>query len=294
LAGATSPASSHIPGKGHAARSSALAQTVGTISSQAIDASASLLASLPLPVQQAVHSPLGAAAVTWALLLDDDRAKRAVQTEQLRAFAPQPLFDETATIFPFVQALDVKWKLPLVDLAVPSLRSMSPKQFGGFRKGLKLLVQADNEVTLFEFCLWTVIDRRVGADPGSRSRQPRRLSVLQLREHAASLLNAVCSAGDLDPAASAAAFGAATAPLAGLLAAVDYAHLEDFSPDALGKSLAALAGTSFKVRKGLLEACSICILFDQIVEANEAHLLRTIAYALDLPLPPMLELQNRS
>ena len=265
----------------------ALAQSVGSLTPQSIDASAKLLASMPLAVQQAVRSPLGACAVTWALLLDADQAKRTTQVEQLRAFAPQPLFDETATIFPAVQALDPRWKLPLVDLAVPSLRSMSPGQFRSFQRGLELLVQADDEVTLFEFCLWTVIERRAGS-AASPPRHSQRLSIPKLRAHTATLLNAVCDAGHLEPGIAAAAFATALAPLSGLLSASDHVAQEGFSAAALGDSLAALAGTSFKVRKGLLEACSRCVLHDQVVEADEAHLLRAIAYALDLPLPPLL------
>lgn len=265
-----------------------LSQDVGALTLQSIDASAKLLASLPLPVQQAVRSPLGACAVTWALLLDEDRAQRASQVEQLRAFAPRPLFDETATIFPAVQALEPHWKLPLVDLAIPSLRSLSPGQAASFRKGLELLVQADGEVTLFEFCLWTVIDRRVGTT-STRSRQSPRLSVPKLRAHAAALLNAVCAAGQQDGDTGAAAFAAAIVPLSGLLSAADYVHQAGFSAPVLGNSLAALAAAPFKLRRQILDGCSRGVLYDEVVEADEAHLLRAIAYALELPLPPALD-----
>ena len=289
FAGAGAEPSVGVTPKPVAPTADSLSRSVGSLTPQSIDASTKLLASLPEPVQQAVRSPLGACAVTWALLLDSDLEKRGVQVEQLRSFAPRPLFDETATIFPHVKTLDPLWKLPLVDLAIPSLRSLSPSQFLGLRQGLELLVKADDEVTLFEFCLWTIIDRRVGvAASNDRPRRSRRISVQALRTHTATLLGAVCHAGHADPTTAAAAFAATVTAFAGLLSPADRLSEEPFSAVALAESLSVLADASFKHRKKLLEACSTCVLFDRVIEADEAHLLRAIAYSLDLPLPPVL------
>lgn len=56
----------------------------------------------------------------------------------------------------------------------------------------------------------------------------------------------------------------------------------------VGNAIANFAASSPGVKKTLLDACAYCVLFDQIVTSNEAELLRAIAYALNLPLPPLL------
>ncbi len=266
-----------------------LSATVGVISAWGIEASSELLCSLPKPVERAIHSPLGACAVIWALLLDSEPDKRDDQVEALRSTANEPLFSETVAIFPHVQALDPSWWLPLIDMAVPSLRSLSPAQFVEFRQALDLLIRMDQEVTLFEFCVSTVIDRRVSA-AASRVRlaRPQRLSPDMLKTHTLALLTAVCASGGADPFSTDRAFKAATDSLDGLLAAIDHPNDYTFSAEALASSLEALAQTPLETRRSVLDACSAAVLFDRIIDLEEAQLLRAVAYSLDLPLPPFL------
>lgn len=304
MSGVSSPAAAGFAGpaqtapgarQGRATSPGELSHSVGSLSSRSIDASARLLASLPVPLQQAVHSALGACAVTWALLLDPDDDKRAVQFEQLRSVAPLPLFEETASIFPHVRSLDPLWTLPLADLAVPSLRSLSPAQFRYFRQGLELLVMADQEVTLFEFCLWTIIDRRVAAASSHKqSRKSPRLSARDLSAHTSALLSAVCRAGHADSSTASHAFEACRPRLEGLLSPRESYRDSAFSPEALGQSLNALVAAPTRTRKALLDACSACVLFDGVIKPDEAHLLRAVAYVLDLPLPPFLDLEPQN
>jgi len=267
----------------------AVSSSVGTLSRKSIEASASLLATIPESLQQSVRSPLGACAINWALLLDSDPAKRSVQLAQLKEFAAPPLLAETVSMFPHLQSLDPRLRLPLVDLAVPSLRSLSPAQFKGFRQGLELLIHADQDVSLFEFCLWTVIDRRVAAASTTRSPRKQRTSMNDLRVHARTLLAAVCKAGHSDPSTASSAFEAAAPLLGGLLNTADIPDSASFSPSDLAQALSVLGHASLKTRKTLLDACSACVLFDKVVQLEEAQMLRAVAYALDLPLPPFLD-----
>ena len=43
------------------------------------------------------------------------------------------------------------------------------------------------------------------------------------------------------------------------------------------------------VKKTILDACAHCVLHDKKVTVEEAELLRAVAYALDIPLPPFFE-----
>jgi hypothetical protein len=43
------------------------------------------------------------------------------------------------------------------------------------------------------------------------------------------------------------------------------------------------------VKKTFLDACARCVLHDEHVTLEEAELVRAVAYALEVPLPPFLE-----
>ena len=43
------------------------------------------------------------------------------------------------------------------------------------------------------------------------------------------------------------------------------------------------------VKKTFLDACAQCVLHDEHVTPEEAELVRAVAYALDIPLPPFLD-----
>jgi len=57
---------------------------------------------------------------------------------------------------------------------------------------------------------------------------------------------------------------------------------------AVGIAISNFAASAPGVKKTILDACAHCILFDRDVTIKEAELLRAIAYALDLPVPPFL------
>jgi hypothetical protein len=58
---------------------------------------------------------------------------------------------------------------------------------------------------------------------------------------------------------------------------------------ALRSALQRFAIASPGVKKSLLDACAHCVLHDERVTLAEAELVRAVAYALDIPLPPFLD-----
>jgi hypothetical protein len=76
-------------------------------------------------------------------------------------------------------------------------------------------------------------------------------------------------------------------------------NIDDSTPDmppidivsfsALRVAIKRFSNASPGVKKTILDACAHCVLHDRKVTVEEAELLRTFAYALDIPLPPFLE-----
>ena len=52
-------------------------------------------------------------------------------------------------------------RLPLVELAVPALRQMSPAQMREFLNAVKALVEADRKLTIFEYALQRLLLRHL-------------------------------------------------------------------------------------------------------------------------------------
>jgi hypothetical protein len=57
----------------------------------------------------------------------------------------------------------------------------------------------------------------------------------------------------------------------------------------LGVALQRFSLATPRIKKTFLDACARCVLHDKHVTLKEAELLRAVAYALDIPLPPFLE-----
>ena len=72
-----------------------------------------------------------------------------------------------------VHALSPELRLPLVSMVVPTLRRLSRDQFQAFAAGVRELIQADNQVSLYEYALHRLILRHLaphfGFTPPSRS-----------------------------------------------------------------------------------------------------------------------------
>jgi Zn-dependent protease with chaperone function len=117
--------------------------------------------SVPPSIQNAARDPLGAHALVCAFLLAEDATVRANQLEELGRATSDGVRQETLRIWPDLQGIPPQARLPLVDLALPALRRLSPLQFEQFRAAVNTLVASDNATDLFEFMLQKIVMRHL-------------------------------------------------------------------------------------------------------------------------------------
>ncbi|MEM9660042.1 MAG: hypothetical protein AAF961_16895, partial [Planctomycetota bacterium] len=192
----------------------------------------------------------------------------------------------TLKLAPYVDVLDVRLRLPLVDMALPSLRAMSPAQYGVFIQCFKELVAADHRLGLFEWMLHRVLLRHL-TPQFEKIKQPRvaYYGLQKLAPQCSVLLSTLAHADNVGQEAPAAfARGAER---------LNDVKLELLDADQCGlgelqEALNALAKTAPKHRRRLVDACAYCICADQEVTVTEAELLRGICDMLDCPMPPLL------
>lgn len=100
----------------------------GTVAADQIAYGGQLRADVPDSLYRAVHEPLGAVAVVYGLLLDDEDAMRERQLRMLGHRETQAVAQETERLSPQVAEVSSRIRLPLLDLAAPALRDLSDEQ----------------------------------------------------------------------------------------------------------------------------------------------------------------------
>ncbi len=178
-------------------------------------------------------------------------------------------------------------RLPLAALAFPVLRLRPRPQLERFLGAVQAVIDADGEVSLFEYCLARLLQVQVreSLDPARYARFGRRKPG-NVRSEFATLLAVVARYGHDDEAAARRAY------LAGLQRVLPRDHLAYAPPaagvqalDAVWEPLDALDPLA---KQAMVEAVTDAISSDGRVSVAEAELLRTICGVLHCPLPPML------
>ncbi|WP_330946696.1 M48 family metallopeptidase [Thermomonas sp. LB-4] len=181
-------------------------------------------------------------------------------------------------------------RLPLAALAFPVLRLRPRPQLERFLDAVQAAIDADGEVSLFEYCLARLLQVQVreSLDPARYARFGRRKPG-NVRNEFATLLAVVARYGHDDEAAARRAY------LAGLQRVLPRDHLAYAPPmagvqalDAVWEPLDALDPLA---KQAMVEAVTDAISSDGRIRVAEAELLRTICGVLHCPLPPVLEHQ---
>ncbi|MEM6314560.1 MAG: M48 family metalloprotease, partial [Planctomycetota bacterium] len=259
-------------------------QRVGRVEPEAVAFAGKLIEQLPEPLIEATHEPYSARAVCFAMLLDDDEAERAKQLALFEKFEP-PLGEETLRMAEYAKPIGPGGRLPLIDLCLPALGRMSDLQAANFCRLLRQIVESDGNVTPFEFALYTIIIRHLRSCPESGERKKRRRgqihSIRPLLDPIRLLISVMAKRSDNPNGAYRAGMGRIAPELA------DEPRPE-LPMSRLTLALDQLDNVSPGIKRRVLDAAAHCVAADGVINVREAELLRGVAAALDLPLPPLV------
>ncbi|HVR81098.1 MAG TPA: M48 family metallopeptidase [Luteimonas sp.] len=223
------------------------------------------------------------------LLLDDDRMLAGIQGTEIAARLGQSVAEPASNLHrQLIDQLHPMLRLPLAALAFPVLRLRPRPELDTFLDTVHAVVNADGQVSLFEYCLGRLLQVQVreSLDPAKHARFGRR-KLSDVRSEVATLLCVVAQAGN-DTADE-----AQRAYLAGVQRVLPRDHLP-YLPRATGvlaldEVWAPLDALDPLAKQALVEGITAAISHDGRVTIAEAELLRTICGVLHCPLPPMLE-----
>lgn len=251
---------------------------------EAVDYARSLLSELSMSIKDAAREPHGARAIVYSMVLDKGQEVRARQLQQLQDYADPDVYVLTLSLMPQLDDLDVKYRLPIIDIAIPALKQLSLGQYQSFKENLIAVIEMDARVDLLEWSLQTILFNHLDRQFLKLAPKKERYSDLEsLGKEIGLLLSLMAHAGAEDQSEVEGAFGASVQALgsSGLaLLAQDQIRIVDMDL-ALGKlhELKPLA------KSRLLKACAVSVWHDQRASAVEVELFRAFAGALDCPMP---------
>lgn len=266
------------------------AALVGTLEAAKIDHAGRLLAAMPAEVREAVREPDQAAATVAALLAAPKEEVLAGQLEALKNAGLAEMVEPVRAALPLVRELSEAYHLPLVDLALPALKS-APEGMKKILVGaMQALAYADRRVSLHEFVLLTLLRYQL-APPGAKGATGRKRIADSVAD-AGVLVSVVAHAGTRTDASGARGEALDKALLAGaqeLGIEAAAARDADLSLEAVSAALEAARELAPLEKARLVKGLFAAVTADGVIRVGEAELMRLVGAVLDCPLPPLIE-----
>ncbi|MFH7321003.1 M48 family metalloprotease [Desulfurivibrio sp. D14AmB] len=248
------------------------------------------LRALPAAVRAAARNPFSARAVVYGLLLDEDATFRARQLVALEAQADPAVWRELGRLQGPVAAISPGLRLPLSDLLLPALKTLSRDQYEKFRGNVQLLIGVDQQLALFEFALQHLLLKRLDRHFGLAGRPARGGTAPPPGQWAqiSCVLSLLARQGHDEEREARRAFMRASRRFAKEMKYLEYLPA---GLSALAHFAAALEGLESApppLRENLLTAALAAMMHDGVVTVREAELYRVITESLGIPAPPWL------
>ena len=245
--------------------------TVGEPTAEHQEYAAELITSLPAKLLDSVREPYSARAVIFCLMMDSDLTIRATQMKMVRNTAGHAIHELAYQLMPSIDALAIQKRLPVIDLSLASLKSLSKNQYKEFIQCFNQLIKADNKIDLFEWIMIQVISKHLkphfeAVKPRSEGNQKLR----KMREQCQILLSAISAAGN-DADAAKLAYQAGSKKLKDLQ--LDPLPQSKTNLKELATALSRLEAASASDRRRLIQACAVSVEVDEHITWQEAELL---------------------
>lgn len=240
------------------------------------------IAEIPTLIKDAAKAPVSARGIVFGLLLDRHRDLRRQQlvllSEHLTAADVSDLNDVIAT----AADLDAKLRLPVIELCLAALKQLSPDQHAAFITCLKVIISADQKVSLMEWAIFRIVLHNTVMD----NKLVRNRQLSEMHAECQILLSLLAHAGARTEEDATTAFAQAQRTLS--FSAFTLLPRNSIKLADADTALEQLNLTNPLQKPRLLKAMSECVLHDGQLSIAEAELFRAIADSLDCPIPPLI------
>jgi len=253
--------------------------SVGMPEEQHIEQAKAIIGAIPPQLKDAAHEPYSARALIYCMLLDKDKTIRNQQVKRLKDKAHPATFNVMRSLFKDVVVLPRDEFIALIEMSIPALKLLSERQYSVFKDNLVALIQADDNISLFEWCVFRIVTNNVEAKaPESR------YNLSQVTEETSLLFTLIAQAGGSDSPEAAFSKGVSSLDID----ASRYTLGDDqYSFPDIDAAIDKLSQLKVLQKPRLLKAVAELIGADGTVTHIEAELYRAIADSLDCPVPPI-------
>jgi Zn-dependent protease with chaperone function len=240
---------------------------------------------LPRALYDAAHEGPAVVPLLLSLLLGDDAGMRSRSLNFLKARIGAAEMTQVEALAPLTAKLDPGHRLPLMDLAWPTLRRQSPESLKALPPLVSELIRMDGRVSVFEYALGRLLSMHVGdiLKP-SAARPGGRVGLKACGAAVADLFAVLAMHGHSDATAAQAAFKAGMATLYSAMHAPEYHPPENWT-ESLDRALSSLDALTLPAKQEVIKAMVAAIGQDGTVTIEEAELLRAVCGCLHVPLP---------
>ncbi len=246
-----------------------------------------LLSDIPATVITEAHDTQGAQSIVLALLADADPAIRAQQWNVLHSLDNSTIMTKTTQLVDAVRQLPRATWLPLIDLSIPALRTLSLPQYEQFKNAVMGFIKADKKLALFEWVLKQIIVRQLDMLHGIQKPATAVHSYLgAVKQPLEIVLSILAYSEQVNVEQAQVAFDAAKKAIGAT--AFKMVPRADITLKNLSEAMEELAKVKPLLKSRILKACVWCVSSDNEVTIAEMEILRAIAATLDVPLPPIL------
>ena len=288
---APSHVSSQISGE---ARS--ITDTVGNPTLAHVAHASHIRASIPQPLYEAAQGQEGAMLLLIALILNPDRTIRSHQLGMVREKVGSRRCERIDTMYDELEQVGHRYRLPLLEIAFPTLKARPPAQLQFLVDFVRKLVHTDGQVEPFEYALTRMLMVHLGDAKRPRrsiQRKPNR-ELADLASHIGNLLAVMAWAGHgSDNGAAVDAYNAGRSHLMSHDSHSANANWRDYE---IPKDWLAVMDNALdqcdrledKAKQTLIEALVRTISHDDHINLEEGEFLRAICATLHCPLPPLI------
>jgi len=256
---------------------------VGALTESHFRQAQSLLESIPTSLREATRGTATAQTLVYGLLLNGDKSARDLQQQLVEKHSSPADSGALAAMRPALSVLDPLARLPLLQLSLPALRTLSGDALNRFITTLDELVHADGKVTPFEYAVQKMLlhQLQLAQKPAQRVQFD---SFSSVRDEIAIVLSVLAH---LSPKNSADAFAEGAAQIPVIRDEISLREPGASGLEQMDAALDKLALCSLPVKQRVLVAAGHVIAADGTVSAEEGELYRALTATLDCPMPTL-------
>ncbi|HCG7353546.1 TPA: M48 family metallopeptidase [Vibrio parahaemolyticus] len=234
-----------------------------------------LISQLPTELVDIAREPYSARFVAFALIFDGSD----IQREMIKSYVP--LASQSTLLLWLDYDLPLHLRFPLLELALPALKSLSEAQKISLCKVLRELSETDNQYSLAEWCVINLLEKQLLASFGFIKQHK---TLKQLEESVFWLLRELAWVSHSQADKAQRAYHCALAHLGFPEVKLEPANSNWHLSRA---ALELLLQLKPKDRRMFVKACRLAIESDGEITVAEGELYRVIACFLEVPEPPL-------